>query len=115
MVALIDLQPTIRKVLEKSNGDYRKAHELTKSGMISESLGMYLKELINMRSCCDIARLFAEKDDKRNMELRIQEAYNVLKEIYRVYSPSEFKSGLVELARVEFNQVYQEYKNLLIK
>ncbi len=116
MESLVETYSEIEVVLGKAQENYSEAHKLGGEKIITESLASYLKELVNMRSCLDIARLFANERLAQETELRLLEASTVLKEISRVYRhPSQYnvKHRLADIARDEFKEAYQDCKRLL--
>lgn len=112
-----DIDSKINIKLEKANQDYAKVHELTANANISDRLGGYLKSLVYMRSCLNIAQLFAGYGDRKGMYQRIWEAQYKLKEIYYVYGQEdEEKTNRIELAiraGEEFEKNYLKCEKLL--
>jgi len=106
MVALIRIEDRIDTILEDRCKKYGIAFDLAEAGVISESLGEYMKTLVHMRSCLEIAEVFAQQGDGRAAILRIMEANGCLKKIGRGYGDS--REELVELAikhhQISFNK-----------
>ena len=102
----------IDEVLSNANREYKAAHILGEKGIISRDLESYLKNLVKMRSCCDIAKLFAEVGDKSSMDLRLWEASNCLREICYWYEAPPW-AELAELATNQYHKSYKECEKLL--
>jgi len=102
------------EILEEANTDYGNAHRLLQRGVISQNLGGYLKTLVHMRSCLNIARVFAEQGKSADMNLRFWEAEVCLREIYSVAQElgGVHWQELVELAGKEYNYTITEYSKL---
>ena len=101
MVAEISIMDRIDTILEDRSKEHGKAFELAETKVITESLGEYMKTLVHMRSCLEIAEVFAQEGERRAAALRIMEANNCLRDICKNYHDS--RKELVGLA-VEYHQ-----------
>lgn len=115
MVASNFIQDKLEAELAWSKDKGRKAYQLVEDGIVGERFGGYLKNIVYIRTCLNIAKLFAEAGDREGMESRVWEASYKLREIDYVYAPEtgEAITNIVELASEEFNHARKECDTLL--
>jgi len=116
MVASNTIYDRMEEEKDLINVKYQRAQELFEEGVITERLGGYLKALLHMRSCLNIARLFAERGDYCGSRQRFWEANLKLREICYVYGMEEngeFRENLALLAEQKFDDAGSECDALL--
>lgn len=126
MIMVYDLRARIDEIFEIEERDYKKADELEENGNIGERFGRYLKNLIHMRSCCDIAKLFAETLEKKAMSLKLWEASFSLDEInsiciepfeeeglFLIPHFSEYRGNLMIYAHDYYRETVDDCKKML--
>ncbi|GEM_PF-5760710 len=114
MVRLNNAWTGMKDVLCRADVDYSGAHKLVEDGVISKSLGGFLKTFVHMKSCLNMAILFSEDREEREVNLRLQEAELELREICRVYNNSflQLKHELAEHASDVYTEAHEECRKI---